>query len=77
MLMAELTTAVQHNLPVKIIVLKNNSLTEVSSSKSGLVILHSGATSPRSTSSPLPAHAALKDAVASGPRRCGRQFRRP
>jgi pyruvate dehydrogenase (quinone) len=29
MLMAELTTAVQHNLPVKIIVLKNNSLSEV------------------------------------------------
>jgi pyruvate dehydrogenase (quinone)/pyruvate decarboxylase len=29
MLMAELTTAVQHNLPVKIVVLKNNSLSEV------------------------------------------------
>jgi pyruvate dehydrogenase (quinone)/pyruvate decarboxylase len=29
MLMAELTTAVQHNLPIKIIVLKNNSLSEV------------------------------------------------
>ena len=29
MLMAEMTTAVQHNLPVKIIVLKNNSLAEV------------------------------------------------
>ena len=29
MLMAELTTAVQHNLPVKTIVLKNNSLAEV------------------------------------------------
>jgi pyruvate dehydrogenase (quinone) len=27
--MAEMTTAVQHNLPVKIIVLKNNSLAEV------------------------------------------------
>ena len=27
--MAELTTAVQHNLPVKIVVLKNNSLSEV------------------------------------------------
>ena len=30
MLMAEMTTAVQHNLPVKIIILKNNSLAEVS-----------------------------------------------
>ena len=29
MLMAEMTTAVQHNLPVKIIILKNNSLAEV------------------------------------------------
>jgi pyruvate dehydrogenase (quinone)/pyruvate decarboxylase len=29
MLMAELTTAVQHNLPVKIVILKNNSLSEV------------------------------------------------
>jgi pyruvate dehydrogenase (quinone) len=29
MLMAEMTTAIQHNLPVKIIVLKNNSLAEV------------------------------------------------
>src|SRR3978361_263506 len=29
MLMAELSTAVQHNLPVKIILLKNNSLAEV------------------------------------------------
>jgi pyruvate dehydrogenase (quinone) len=29
MLMAEMTTAVQHNLPVKIILLKNNSLAEV------------------------------------------------
>jgi pyruvate dehydrogenase (quinone) len=29
MLMAEMTTAVQHDLPVKIIVLKNNSLAEV------------------------------------------------
>jgi Thiamine pyrophosphate enzyme, C-terminal TPP binding domain len=29
MLMAELTTAVQHNLPVKIVVPKNNSLSEV------------------------------------------------
>jgi thiamine pyrophosphate-dependent acetolactate synthase large subunit-like protein len=29
MLMAEMTTAVQHNLPVKVIVLKNNSLAEV------------------------------------------------
>ena len=29
MLMAELSTAVQHQLPVKIIVLKNNSLAEV------------------------------------------------
>jgi pyruvate dehydrogenase (quinone) len=29
MLMAEMTTAVQHNLPIKIIVLKNNSLAEV------------------------------------------------
>jgi pyruvate dehydrogenase (quinone)/pyruvate decarboxylase len=29
MLMAELATAVQHNLPVKIVVLKNNSLSEV------------------------------------------------
>jgi pyruvate dehydrogenase (quinone) len=29
MLMAKMTTAVQHNLPVKIIVLKNNSLAEV------------------------------------------------
>lgn len=29
MLMAEITTAVQHNLPVKIIILKNNSLAEV------------------------------------------------
>ena len=29
MLMAEMTTAVQHSLPVKIIVLKNNSLAEV------------------------------------------------
>ena len=29
MLMAEMTTAVQYNLPVKIIVLKNNSLAEV------------------------------------------------
>src|SRR6202789_814229 len=29
MLMAELTTAVQHNLPVKIVVLQNNSLAEV------------------------------------------------
>jgi pyruvate dehydrogenase (quinone) len=29
MLMAELTTAVQHNLPIKIVVLKNNSLSEV------------------------------------------------
>src|SRR6202161_3664033 len=29
MLMAEMTTAVQHNLPVKIVVLKNNSLAEV------------------------------------------------
>ena len=27
--MAELTTAVQHNLPVKIVILKNNSLAEV------------------------------------------------
>jgi pyruvate dehydrogenase (quinone)/pyruvate decarboxylase len=29
MLMAELTTAVQHNLPIKIVILKNNSLSEV------------------------------------------------
>ena len=29
MLMAEMTTAVHHNLPVKIIILKNNSLAEV------------------------------------------------
>ena len=29
MLMAEMTTAVQHDLPIKIIVLKNNSLAEV------------------------------------------------
>jgi len=29
MLMAEMTTAVQYNLPVKIILLKNNSLAEV------------------------------------------------
>jgi thiamine pyrophosphate-dependent acetolactate synthase large subunit-like protein len=29
MLMAELSTAVQHNLPVKVILLKNNSLAEV------------------------------------------------
>jgi pyruvate dehydrogenase (quinone) len=29
MLMAELTTAVAHNLPVKIVILKNNSLAEV------------------------------------------------
>jgi pyruvate dehydrogenase (quinone) len=29
MLMAELTTAVQHQVPVKIVVLKNNSLSEV------------------------------------------------
>ena len=29
MLMAEMTTAVQHNLPVEVIVLKNNSLAEV------------------------------------------------
>ena len=29
MLMAEMTTAVQHNLPIKIIILKNNSLAEV------------------------------------------------
>ena len=29
MLMAEMTTAVAHNLPVKIVILKNNSLAEV------------------------------------------------
>jgi pyruvate dehydrogenase (quinone) len=29
MLMAEMTTAVQHNLPVKVVILKNNSLAEV------------------------------------------------
>jgi pyruvate dehydrogenase (quinone) len=36
MLMAEMTTAVQHNLPVKIIVLKNNSLAEVKFAQIGL-----------------------------------------
>ena len=36
MLMAEMTTAVQHNLPVKIIVLKNNSLAEVKFEQIGL-----------------------------------------
>jgi pyruvate dehydrogenase (quinone) len=36
MLMAEMTTAVQHDLPVKIIILKNNSLAEVSFEQLGL-----------------------------------------
>ena len=36
MLMAEMTTAVQHNLPVKIILLKNNSLAEVKFEQIGL-----------------------------------------
>jgi pyruvate dehydrogenase (quinone)/pyruvate decarboxylase len=36
MLMAELTTAVQHKLPIKILVLKNNSLAEVKFEQKGL-----------------------------------------
>ena len=36
MLMAEMTTAVQHDLPVKIIILKNNSLAEVKFEQIGL-----------------------------------------
>jgi hypothetical protein len=36
MLMAEMTTAVQHNLPVKIILLKNDSLAEVKFEQVGL-----------------------------------------
>jgi pyruvate dehydrogenase (quinone) len=36
MLMAELTTAVQHNLPVKVMILKNNSLAEVRFEQTGL-----------------------------------------
>jgi pyruvate dehydrogenase (quinone) len=36
MLMAELTTAVQHNLPVKVTILKNNSLAEVRFEQTGL-----------------------------------------
>ena len=36
MLMADLTTAVQHNLPVKVMILKNNSLAEVRFEQTGL-----------------------------------------
>src|SRR5438445_5781320 len=36
MLMAELSTAVQHRLPVKIVLLKNNSLSEVRFEQEGL-----------------------------------------
>ena len=36
MLMAELTTAVRHNLPVKVMILKNNSLAEVRFEQTGL-----------------------------------------
>ena len=77
MLMAEITTAVQHNLPVKIIVLKNNSLAEVKFEQMELgnpsfVV----ATSRRSTSSPLLAPAALMVIAASALKRYGLRSRR-
>jgi hypothetical protein len=75
MMMAELTIAVQHSLPVKIIVLKNNSLAEVKSNKWGLATLRLAANSRRSISSRLRVPAEPTAIAVSVPRRCGRRFR--
>ena len=58
MLMAEMTTAVQHNLPIKIIVLKTTASPRSSLSRLSLAILRLVAISRRLTSSPLPASGA-------------------
>ena len=76
MLMAEMTTAVQHDLPVKIIVLRTTALPRSSSSKLSLAILRLAAISRRSTSSRLRAHAGPKGIAASVPKKYGRRFRR-
>ena len=76
MLMAEMTTAVQHNLPVKIIVLKNNSLAEVKFEQIGLGNPSFGCDLSPIDFVALPAPAAPMAIAASGPRRCGRRFRR-
>ena len=75
MLMAEMTTAVQHNLPVKIIVLKNNSLAEVKFEQIEL-----GNPSFGCDLSPIDFVAFARACGAEGyrcerPRRCGRRFR--
>jgi thiamine pyrophosphate-dependent acetolactate synthase large subunit-like protein len=58
MLMAELSTDVQRQLPVKIIVLKNNSLSEVRFEQKDLVIPTMAAICRRSILSPSPRRAA-------------------
>jgi thiamine pyrophosphate-dependent acetolactate synthase large subunit-like protein len=57
MLMAELTTAVQMKLPVKVMVPKNNSLTEVRFEQTDLGYQPFKITLGRSTSSPMPRRA--------------------
>ena len=69
MLMAEMTTAFQHDLPVKIIILKNNSLAEVKFEQIELGNPSFGCGSRHSISSPSPAPAGPTAIAASGPRR--------
>jgi pyruvate dehydrogenase (quinone) len=73
MLMAEMATAVQHDLPVKIILLKNDSLAEVKFEQVELGNPSFGCDLSPIDLLPLPAPAAPKGIAASGPRRCGRR----
>ena len=76
MLMAELTTAVSNNLPVKVILLKNNSLAEVKFEQKGSAIPNMAANWRRSTSSPSPGPAGRTAIAALARTRCARRSRR-
>jgi pyruvate dehydrogenase (quinone)/pyruvate decarboxylase len=67
MLMAELSTAVAQNLPVKIILLKNNSLAEVNSNSRRSEIPNMAVRLRRSISSLLPKPAAATPIIANAP----------
>ena len=74
MLMAELSTAVQHNLPVKIVLLKNNSLSEVRFEQEDLKYPQFGCDLPPiRLRRRLRTRAAQKGTVVPSPRKCARQ----
>jgi thiamine pyrophosphate-dependent acetolactate synthase large subunit-like protein len=74
MLMAELSTAVSQNLPVKIILLKNNSLAEVKFEQKEIGNPAMVATCRRSTSWRLRKRAAPTHSIASGRTRSSRPY---